>query len=361
MGCITASVATIYFNNYEHNHVKNYCDSLGESFPSARMKELCENFKEMVTQTTLFNISYTNGWYYDRVSEQLNLNTFKANLTVLHFVNLVMVILMVLMFYVIFTNVATELDLANDTIEDFTLIIGNIPKNSTMKEIKETLVIDGIKPIEIIPTFKLAKIKELKQKIVDYSEKLKQCYKEKKTEYKSFFSKAVAVKSLDDELTKACKELDLIEHEFTNHTSELDSDHFAGQVIAIFNTEKEATEFKSKTEKNTVSKMLDYVKHKNDKIEINHIHVDSANEPTDLKWENLEYTFGERMIRISIIFALSIGLMIGSFAILYFLSRLQVNLKEDDPFIKLLLSLVFSAVINTINFVVSKILIIVTE
>jgi hypothetical protein len=155
--------------------------------------------------------------------------------------------------------------------------------------------------------------------------------------------------------------LDSIEHEFTNHTEELDQDHFSGRVIAIFNTEKEANEFKSKTQTNDFSKIIQYFKSKEEKLDIKEMHVEPANEPSDLIWENMEYTYGQRMERIFVVFLLSLALMIGSFFILYLLTQLQLDNKNEDQFTKQILSLVFTISINIINYVVSTILIKVTE
>lgn len=76
------------------------------------------------------------------------------------------------MFYIIFINQAEELDLINETIEDYTLVITNIPKNSTYHQIVHNLTHNNakIKPIEILPIFKLKQYKEISSRVKDFKD-----------------------------------------------------------------------------------------------------------------------------------------------------------------------------------------------
>lgn len=161
-------------------------------------------------------------------------------------------------------------------------------------------------------------------------------------------------------------EIKNIENKFYNENKIIEKgliskEYFSGSLFAVFNTEKDAKIFKNKIKKNNITKFIKYVTLKNEYININQIHVSNANEPSDIIWQNYEYTYGNKLMRIAIVNIISLGLMISCFFGLYTLTKFQINLNNSSPTIKLILSTIFSIVINCINFIASKILISITE
>lgn len=71
-------------------------------------------------------------------------------------IGIVALIVVFFCFYTIVVNTEEELDMKNDTIEDYTLMIRNIPKiKSSLADIKELLDYHDLKPYEIYYTYKM--------------------------------------------------------------------------------------------------------------------------------------------------------------------------------------------------------------
>lgn len=110
-----------------------------------------------------------------------NKNVVIADITYLHFITSLQIIILIFIFYVIFSNQRVELDLKNDTIEDYTLILSNIPYTKSLYEIYDVLNVDGIKPIELIPIYKTNEYNKLKKELDNQRDKLRYCIKQNVT------------------------------------------------------------------------------------------------------------------------------------------------------------------------------------
>ncbi len=363
IGVLSTFSSSLYFRMTEYNDVFNYCSS---TIPkNSEIKKLCDEFIALANNVSFPKIHFHNYDYHNKIT--IALNKINPNIeyvwydnTFMSFFSVIIILIMAFISYFIFTNIATELDLQNETIEDYSLMIGNIPKTASIEEITNILVVDGIKPTRIIPAYQLHEYEILKQKINKLGYQIKYCQKNELTVYKAFFfSKGESLDSLLTEFNKSCEELEILEHNLTKKSSELTENTFAGEVFAVFNTEDEATTFLEKTKSSGFYKMIRYLFKKNKTLELKNLHVNTASEPTDTIWKNLEFSYGDKNIRSLIIYFLSFVMMAGSFTLLFLISQSQRNLTDSNT--KAVVSIIFSLIINIINFVVSKILILVTD
>ena len=90
------------------------------------------------------------------------------------------------------------------------------------------------------------------------------------------------------------------------------------------------------------------------------IDVEDPPEPEDIYWENFKYNSRQRMVRIILVFILSLVIIGLSFLLVLFFTYLQNKVLEDDKkfnlFVKYLLSLLITIVISVINEILEKLL-----
>lgn len=275
-------------------------------------------------------------------------------------ITLVLTIVISLIFYVIFVNVNTELDFANETLEDYALIISNIPHDITKEELEEQLFAGGVRPIDIIPAHKLQKYEAYKAEYNVIKRKLLTCKNNNQNVYKSCCTKSISVDELVEELKNVEINMQRIEEFSANHSCYTE-DVFAGQVIAIFQSEGDANNFRDAlSSKNPFKRIIDYfILSKKNKKDLDCYHIDNAYEPSDIKWENLEYSYGDQLKRTTILYIISIVLMVGAYFFLYFLTIEQK--KFEGAFVKLLASIVYSLITNMLNYIICRVLFILTE
>lgn len=147
---------------------------------------------------------------------------------------------------------------------------------------------------------------------------------------------------------------------------------FNGTVFAVF---KDAVEYESYLEKfpqNIISKILLRLKYylfgccmRERTLEYTRqameFTVQSAPEPNDTKWENLEITTNMRRWRNIQIFFIVLLILGASFAALLGISIGQKNIKVDNGPVKIVVSILFASVTSLFNFIIQKILISITH
>lgn len=349
LGCLSTFIVSCYFYSIQYHEVNEYC--LLSIEHSVEVANLCKDFFD-ISSISISEYLYHNSKFYYDLSIILNRQVVFFKINNFHYISAALIFLLSACFYIIFINISAELDIQNDTIEDFSLIIGNIPESSKMEDIENTLQVNGVKPILIIPLFKLEKYNILKNEIDDLNRKIKECYRKKKFEYKTTFSKAIPLNQLKRSYFEKIENLRKIEFEFSNNASDLND--FAGKVIAIFNTEKDAVYFKNNTQTLSITRMLHFLSKKNKDMRLDSLHVTNAEEPSDLIWENLEFSYGGKIIRKIVSAFITFLLILLSFIILYVINYLQRHI--DSLSLGILTSLIFSLSINITNFIVSKFL-----
>jgi hypothetical protein len=128
-------------------------------------------------------------------------------------------------------------------------------------------------------------------------------------------------------------------------------DKFAGSIFVIFNTVKDKERFYNKFPHSILEKVFNKFKNirncficdkeKRKKFYLrNKINVQYANEPEDIIWENLEYTYCQRLARKSFIYFISILLLFILFIIVFKLSSIQNDVKNKDNWRYIFINLV---------------------
>jgi hypothetical protein len=87
---------------------------------------------------------------------------------------------------------------------------------------------------------------------------------------------------------------------------------------------------------------------------INQLKVVRAPEPTDILWQNLEYSDLNKIVRKLLVYVISIVLILISFTLIVILNIIQNKYKtEFDALINSIISLAISSVIIVINFILN--------
>lgn len=74
------------------------------------------------------------------------------------------------------TNMDAELDLENETIEDYTLMIRNIPRTrSSLNDLVELIQLEDMKPVKFFYTYKMSDFVKLKNDLLKYKRMYCEC------------------------------------------------------------------------------------------------------------------------------------------------------------------------------------------
>lgn len=253
-----------------------------------------------------------------------------------------------------FANYSAELDLQNETIEDYTAFVTNIPRNANKPDIIKTFEDSGIKPVDYLYCFILENYYEIKNNIQNYEDMIKYCNSKNLTFYKPLCGAPIELTKLHKLLTEEEEKLAKLEKEFEENPEDIDDNIFTGAVFAYFKTEEDANNFKAKTKKSGLAIFLKYITGQDTDISLDNYHIRNANEPSDIIWENLGYSYGAKLKRTLLMNLMSLCLICISFFILYGVTKVQKDI--TDEFTKSIASLGFSILVNAINFVISKVL-----
>ena len=138
--------------------------------------------------------------------------------------------------------------------------------------------------------------------------------------------------------------------------------NFCGCIFATFNSIQDKEEFYNKFPHFFIESILFYIKNIkyylcccliDKKNNIQHrarerISVYLAPEPEDVIWENMEFTFFQRLYRIIIVYSLSFILITGAFFAVYYLNKMQKGIPYDG-LLKYIASFSITIVISILN------------
>lgn len=169
---------------------------------------------------------------------------------------------------------------------------------------------------------------------------------------------------LYNQLDEKTKEIDALLSRLKNNSFE--ENVFTGVVFASFNTIKEVNQYCNLFPSSIMEHLIAYFKSLYYSINIydksenkfNHkkktsFRVEMASEPNDINWENLEYSYLNRLLRYIVIYFLTFLLIAIGFGIILVLNYIQTNVDHiSNPRLNTLLSIVISLVISIINIIV---------
>ena len=184
------------------------------------------------------------------------------------------------------------------------------------------------------------------------------------------FEKSHILSELEEEKNK----LEVKLKELLKQTENLTEDNFSGVIFVTFSNIEEQEKFLSPYPKNLIMKILvqiknlkyflcyclvDKKKRKRFLLKRNII-VDKAPEPEDILFENLQYSWIERILRILLIYFISLIIIFICFIIILALNYIQIKFKKSESdkkaIVKYLVSLAISLVISILNSIFEYIL-----
>lgn len=364
LGSLCGTLSTLILNNFQFTEVDGYCSKgpyLGE------LEQTCQSFSMLKNDSILFQFTFRNDCklfyhnfiisdYYSKIAELLQLNVIAIDLKYFHFYNVILMLLIVFSFYFLFVNYCSELDLQNETIEDYTAFISNIPVSANRPEISQSIESSGIKPADYLYCYNLEDYYKYKKDVEKYKEIIGYCNSKGITEYKSLFSQPILLSQAQLMLDISIQNVERMEKEFESAPDDPDDSMFTGTIFTFFKTEQDANDFKAKNKKSQSERMIKCLTRTDKENELSNYHIDNASEPSDIIWENLGYSFETKLKRTFLMNLLSLSLICISFLVLFVITQFQKEI--TNMFVKQFASLGFSLLINIINYVVSKVLII---
>ena len=189
----------------------------------------------------------------------------------------------------------------------------------------------------------------------------------------TLYEKSLKLSEIEKEKQKLEDELNNI----LNKTKNITKENFSGVVFIIFNTMKQKDKFiESKKEKYLLIKLIKSLlnlkyylcyycisKEKRKEYFLKHyLSIEDAPEPEDIIFENLEFSWLQRLLRIFFAYIISFILIAICFFFILYINRFQIKeSKENNDLYRYGLSVSVSLVIVIINLIFQKILVYLTE
>ena len=167
--------------------------------------------------------------------------------------------------------------------------------------------------------------------------------------------------------------------EFLSDTENLTKDNFSGVVFIIFNSMKEKDLFLESKQKNAIMSIIQFISNlkyflcsccvneskKREFFLKYNISLDTAPEPEDIIYENLEFSWIQRLFRAFLAYIISLALIGICFFVILQLNNIQIKKSEMDSDDNIVYRYGFSAfisiVIGIINAIFQKILVVLTQ
>lgn len=294
-------------------------------------------------------------------------NAFNVNL--MNFICMLVMFVMNGIFIIILNSLESEADYQIITPEDYTLMISDIPDNfETYDQLKdEVLDIHSIVPLEVNLTYKISEYMNKKVEFRKYKKLLRIMHNKGDLQISSGCCGKVLTKQ---EVARKIIEIDCELNEMIDTFEDEEKMRmlFTGTVFATF---KDVTDYDAYREFfpiNTLSKIIIYLKMYifccclNDR-KLRYLKkslsltIDEAPEPSDIKWENLEITNRERRWRTFLVLVAVFFVLCFSFGVLLGISFVQKEISSKNTAAKYFLSLAFACVISIFNWIITQLMI----
>lgn len=369
------AVPQIYFARSYQNDLENHClnSNLEEDIVCRNYTYVLDDNDEEKNRSLdfLWSMNFETFDFNERIIHSDNLGDIDPtiDMNLLHFLCEITLVIVNAIFMLTAFNLDLEADLENITPKDFTLRISNISTNLNESEIKEELEIEKIKIYEVNRTFKLHDFFECKDKYIQCRKKIAYLNAKNKTEISSCWNKTTKqqlkqeLKEYDDRMTVLLEEInngktymtdsvyvvfentiDKIEYQKLFPTALLD---FIFLYIKLFFCYLFKCCVKQSTIDN-IKRRTQYRCHK-------------AEEPTDIIWENVEYTEGNRFLRTFIIYSITVLMLFVSFWILFAINIAQRDMEDYSNNWKYAISIGFATALAILNFIINIVLEILTK
>ena len=352
-----------YFFNFGR-YMEDYCLSLATGDPSHPCTSFLKDYSEVI-----FKISIGGVEAYYRVSELQSLEekALIIDYSLYNFVFAVVLTFVYLGILILKNYLIKEIDFENTTPSDYTLMISGLRKDlGTVEEVKEELSIDGVTPVEVNMTLKIDVYVNYKQKYLEVEKKIKDLELNKMLKTTSCCMKEVSIKDLQ-------RQRDKLKTEIIKFLKQLDdikkSKLFTGIVFASFETCKNLELFQANFPKTYVGLILRYCKYFLYKYVLRclsrsearrlekslNFYVVNAPEPTDIKFENLGFSFWNRVGRGLLTYTVTFVLLSLNLVIIWTIENSQDQSNSSD-FGKYFISFLISLAVFVMNLILIRVL-----
>lgn len=292
--------------------------------------------------------------FLNELSKQLDveLPLLMNNMQIYFIFNILLIVLLIIIIYIVLDNTDEKLDMMNETLEDYSVLISNVPKSINPEIFKKMIVANNIRPIEFIPLPRLSRYNSYLVRLLELQKRIEYCNEKELTEYKTLCNKESIVE-MNEEAESLITNLSVIETSLIS-TSAYDSDIFSGKVIAVFNTDEESKKFREFAETNFVTQIFKCLNSTQNTF--NSFDYENAPEPCDILWENIEVKFSTQLFRKVSMIVLNSFMIIGATIILFYLTKLQKDLDPEEDSLQLFLSVLYTILTNFTNTLVCQLL-----
>lgn len=375
---IVVSIPQITFSREYSIEISRYC--MNQLNTSSSLKKCPDDYlgsnqnRTNITKNYyLNNMTYMNYDVYFNMSSQIALdNQIQIpkvfNMTIIHLITQFTLVIINMIVILVVYNIHLEADLLNITPEDFTLLISNLPleENLLYKSLEHFNV-----PIhEVNRAYKIKDYCDIKQKYIQYKKKYNYIMNKKISHFGNFR------KESKKEILSEIDRLNNLLIKYKNIDKVNNLSYNTDTAFVIFPNTSDYSKFESQFPNSTLKYLLyliiyalyssilrpvvsiEKLNYYKKKISL---HVEKAPEPTDIIWENLEFTFFNRFKRKILIYLVALCLLIISFISLLFISRAQGSVTSEYIVIKYLISFSFSISIAIINILLNVIMELLTK
>ena len=282
-----------------------------------------------------------------------------VDITVCNFISEIVLVVINSIFMLIAYNLELEADIKLITPEDFTLRISGVPTHLDQNELIEELSFGEIKVLEVNRTYQLNKFFEDKEQYKTLRKKFAQLVSSKKDYIDGFCGKKITKKQILNEL----KECDIKLGNYIEEVEKEGNKFINDSVFIVFKDSFDKTKYENFFPTSILEYLFDFIKltlyttcqccstERSRKILKNkfRFNCNKASEPTDIIWENIEYTNLNRYFRTFIIYLVTFLILFGSFWILWAINIAQANMNQYSDKVLYAISFGFSMAVVLIN------------
>jgi hypothetical protein len=293
-------------------------------------------------------------------------NSFNVNL--MNFICMLVMFVMNGIFIIILNSLESEADYKVITPEDYTLMISDIPDTfETYDQLKDDVLdIHSIVPLEINLTYKVSEYMKKKTDFRNYKKQLRMMHNKGIDQMKTGCCGKIVTKQ---DIARNIIDIDCELNEIIDTFEDEEKTRmlFTGTVFATFKDVTDYDAYRQFFPINTLSKIVIYLEMYvfccciNDR-KLRYLKkslsltVEPAPEPSDIKWENLEVTNHERRWRTFIVLVAVFFVLCFSFGVLLGISFIQKQISSTNTAAKYIVSLIFACVINMFNWIITKLM-----
>lgn len=248
------SIPHIYYAITQYNNMANHCLVVEVDYYDSTENETyiiyeippgrnyCEKFINDTNTKDLnflWEMTYENFDLYNSIHKDREVKDYAVvNFTLVYFLSELVLIIVNIIFTILAYNLNLEIDMFNNTPEDFALLISDIPTDLKNEELKEFFKLDNIEIHDVIRTYKLDHFYSYKSEYIYYRKMLFNLYNNEKPEIKLCCKKPLKredilmrMNYLDNKMTEYIQYINENEDVNIDHIGESHNNHHNSSKI----------------------------------------------------------------------------------------------------------------------------------